>query len=96
MFDKIGQSAEKVVSKVGLSRRGFLGRASKAAAALAAGLTALLTPSPAQASRGRCGCPVYYVPWCFYDNGQAFPAERGCSCPNVRGARILYKLCIRG
>ena len=32
MFDKIGQSAEKVVSKVSLSRRGFLGKASKTAA----------------------------------------------------------------
>jgi len=51
MFEKIGQSAEKVVTKFSLSRRGFLGSAAKKAAALGAGL-AVLAVSPAQAGHG--------------------------------------------
>ena len=38
MFEKIGQSAEKVVNKVSVSRRGFLGRAAKLAAGVGAAL----------------------------------------------------------
>ncbi len=41
MFEKIGQSAEKAVGKVGVSRRGFLGRVAKGAATLGAALAAL-------------------------------------------------------
>lgn len=94
MFEKLAQSAEKVVSKVSVSRRGFLGRVAKGAAVLGAALAGL-APSRAEAARrGSCGCPVYYVPYCFYDNGQAFPAAHGCSCPNVKGAKVVGRRCI--
>jgi hypothetical protein len=56
MLEKIGQSAEKVVNKLSLSRRGFLGRVAKAAArlgAVAAGLTAF----PRQAGAAFRWCP---------------------------------------
>ncbi len=49
MLEKIGQSAETLVRRVSLSRRGFLGRAAKVAAGLGAvlaGCTAF--PSEAQ------------------------------------------------
>ena len=41
MFEKISQSAEKVVSKVSVSRRGFLGRAAKVAAGVGVTLAGL-------------------------------------------------------
>ncbi len=78
MFEKIGQSAEKVVGKVSLSRRGFLGRAARLAArlgAVAAGLAAF--PAEAQAGstrRRRLGpAPLFRCP-----SGQA-AALFGCN-----------------
>ena len=52
MFEKIGQAAEKAARKVGVSRRGFLGRLGKAALASAAALGAvLLLPGHVRAGR---------------------------------------------
>jgi polyferredoxin len=51
MFEKIGQSAEKVVGKVSVSRRGFLGNAAKVAATVGAALAGLAA-FPVKASAG--------------------------------------------
>jgi anaerobic selenocysteine-containing dehydrogenase len=54
MFEKIGQSAENLVSKANVSRRGFLGTAAKGAAAVAGLLGGLLLfPQDAEARRYR-------------------------------------------
>jgi hypothetical protein len=67
MLEKIGQSAEKVVNKVNVSRRGFLGSAAKLVAALgavAAGVTAFPTEAEAKpwcprGTKGYCWLPGY-------------------------------------
>ncbi len=63
MFEKIGQSAETLVSRVSVSRRGFLRRAAKVAAGLGAVVAGLAAfPTEAQASR-ICSC--CWGPYCF-------------------------------
>jgi|OpeIllAssembly_1097287.scaffolds.fasta_scaffold1663377_1 hypothetical protein len=55
MFEKIGRSAERVVSKVSLSRRGFLGRLARGAAVLGGTLGGVLwMASEAEAAGGGC------------------------------------------
>ena len=62
MFEKIGQSADKVVGKVSVSRRGFLGNAAKVAATVGAALAGLAAfPGKATANRLRKVC-VYTCP----------------------------------
>lgn len=53
MFEKIGQSAEKVASRVSVSRRGFIGRAAKLAAGVGAALAALAAFPTAAGAAGR-------------------------------------------
>ncbi len=75
MFQKIGQSAEKVVTKFSLSRRGFLGSAAKGAAVLGAALAGLLVfPGKARAGHGKC----YYE--CEDGRTVSVPLH-GVSCP---------------
>ena len=51
MFEKIGQSAEKVVGKVSQSRRGFLGSAAKLVASVGAAMAGLAAfPGKTQAA----------------------------------------------
>lgn len=50
MFEKIGQSAEKVVGKVSVSRRGFLGRAANLAAVVGAAVAGLAFPTETPAA----------------------------------------------
>jgi hypothetical protein len=64
MFEKIGQSAEKVVNKVSVSRRGFLGSAAKLAAGVGAALTGLLGAS----SEAQAGTGHYCRYWCVPDS----------------------------
>jgi hypothetical protein len=69
MFRKIGQSAERVVDQVSLSRRGFIGRAAKLAAGAGATLAGLAAiPTEAQAAPRPCryvcsdGTKMHYLP----------------------------------
>ena len=50
MFETIGQSAEKVVGTVSLSRRGFLDRAAKLAAVVGAAVAGLAFPTETPAA----------------------------------------------
>ena len=97
MFEKISQSAEKVVSKVSVSRRGFLGSAAKVAASVGAalaGLAAFPTETEARGSKSsHCGCPAGQKLVCFYTYSHwapggvprviRRPADANCRCPKV-------------
>jgi hypothetical protein len=60
MFDKIGQLAEKAATGINVSRRGFLGRLSKAALG-AAGMLAF--GASIGAARNQVTCCYYYTPY---------------------------------
>ena len=94
MFEKIGQSAQKVVGKVSVSRRGFLGRAAKGAAVLGAALAALAA-SRAEASHLAfwCWCVFGQTPYCDYSNGETRSATKNCGCPKIKGATVVYQGC---
>ena len=93
MFEKISQSAEKVVGKVSVSRRGFLGRAAKAAAGLGAALAGLAAfPTEAQARKVMCWC-MEGAPYCVYSDGSRRWATNGCHCPQVKGLAVTGKGC---
>jgi hypothetical protein len=95
MFEKIGQSAERVVGKVSVSRRGFLGRAAKAAAVLGAAVAGLAASrAEAWPNRPRCGCRVNQTLGCFYENGDFRPATKNCKCPNIEGTTLEYTMCV--
>jgi hypothetical protein len=88
MFEKIGQSAEKVVSKVSVSRRGFLGTAAKLAAGVGAAMAGL-TASRAEAYAHQCWCARQGgQPYCVYSNGETRSAPT-CKCPIVKGAKVV-------
>ena len=85
MFEKISQSAETLVSRVSLSRRGFLGRTAKVAAGVGpalAGLVAFPTETEARGPRrtngargstsSNCGCAAGQTLWCMY---RPFPQD---------------------
>ena len=91
MFEKIGQSAEKVVSKVGVSRRGFLGRAAKLAAAVGAAIAGLM-PSPTEAGGYKRRCRYYCPDGTYvgkmvppYKSCRAWIRTRGMTCKWVQG-----------
>lgn len=89
MFEKIGQSAEKVVTKLSLSRRGFLASAAKGAAALGAALAAFAA-SPAQAGRKVTG--IYLCE----DGSQQVKSFSGSSCPQfikIKGSECFCVDC---
>ena len=60
MFEKIGQMAETMTTKVSLSRRGFFGRLGHAAVG-AAGLVGVLLVLPQKAQAA-----AQHVYWCIY------------------------------
>ena len=65
MFEKIGQSAETVVRRVSVSRRGFLGRLGRGAALLGGTLGGVLwMTSSAEAAGGGC-CISVGTGYCF-------------------------------
>ena len=77
MFDKIGQAAEKVVNKVSLSRRGFIGRAAK----LAAGVGAALAGFAALPTEAQAGRPCWYA--CSDGTKIHFLPDKWHPCPGV-------------
>jgi hypothetical protein len=59
MFEKIGRAAEQMAGKVGVSRRGFLGRLGRGALAAAGVVGAVLVLPRESQARSRCcayGC----------------------------------------
>ena len=95
MFEKIGQSAEKVVGKVSVSRRGFLGRAAKLAAGVGAALAGIAASRAEAAPHGlrNCWCPYGWIPYCIYSNHETRVADANCHCPKVEGAKVVSKDC---
>jgi len=90
MFEKIGQAAEKAARKVGVSRRGFLGRLGKAALASAAALGAVLL-LPGHVRAGRV-CQCYYI----CPNGSAksqYKSHCGACNPTLQGCPFASCSC---
>ncbi len=86
MFEKIGRSAEKVVSTLSVSRRGFLGKTAKLAAGAGAALSCLAATS-AEASPGE----LYY--WGTYECPDGTFESKGFKtyCHNgYRGCKLVY------
>ncbi len=79
MLEKIGQSAETLVSRVNVSRRGFLGRLGHGAALLGGTLGGVLLMT-GRAEAGRLHCPkgqtAYFV--CCTDEGCFDPVHNNC------------------
>jgi hypothetical protein len=98
MFDRVGEAAEKLATKV--SRRAFMGRLGKGAVTLAGAVGALLAiPSLVQAG-GECPCPHNTWFCCQYDAGNGgiiYGKPKGCTCaPTYKGHLLLASGCICG
>jgi hypothetical protein len=75
MFEIIGNVAQSLASNVGESRRGFLGRAAKAALAVASVCAGLLV-FPGSASAGTFSCD-------YRCHDGSFCTIRAASCPHT-------------
>lgn len=88
MFEKVSQSAEKVVNKVSVSRRGFLGGVAKGAAALGAALAALAA-SPGEAG-GIGWSGQYFCP----DGSMLAKRGKGSECPGSVRHKGMSCICV--